>query len=329
MVELLTTFPSIKSSLYRQPHLPTSLLNIDLKDEWTQTTAAEIFLLINAGTYDKILVFATDNHLQHMANNDNNTIYDDGTFYTCPSIFEQLYTLHALIDVPTELSNAKKEILDLYEKENSEIVELYDVVQGEKAEIRILKEHGSNNQLYLTLREQENGVQDIIKQVQDMTLSYQKTDFKFKKKSDIDIKCIGSIEEVRTASAIQYSPVKLQQAQVQPVEVKSILAFRKEIAEQLQIGQLITDVAVTADDKLFLCDFQKGCDNIYVFKINQRRLKYITTLSVPCDPYGIAVLPGTDKAIVTLPYKSYVQFIDTNTLTMDKTIYVGLDCFVL
>ncbi|VDI08372.1 Hypothetical predicted protein, partial [Mytilus galloprovincialis] len=76
MTEQLTTFPSIKSSLYRQPHLPTSLLNIDLKDEWTQTTAAERFLLINAGTYDTILVFATDSHLQHMANNDN-SIYDD------------------------------------------------------------------------------------------------------------------------------------------------------------------------------------------------------------------------------------------------------------
>ncbi|CAG2257936.1 unnamed protein product [Mytilus edulis] len=103
MVEQLPTFPSLKSSLYRQredliPHLPTSLLNIDLQDEWTQTTEAERFLLINAGTYDKILVFATDNNLQHMAKNDNNTIYDDGTFCTCPSIFEQLYTL---IDVPT------------------------------------------------------------------------------------------------------------------------------------------------------------------------------------------------------------------------------------
>ncbi|CAG2228015.1 unnamed protein product [Mytilus edulis] len=80
------------------PHLPTSLLNIDLQDEWTQTTAAERFLLINDGTFDKILVFATDSNLQHLANNDNNTIYADGTFYTCPSIFEQLYTLHALID---------------------------------------------------------------------------------------------------------------------------------------------------------------------------------------------------------------------------------------
>lgn len=227
----------------------------------------------------------------------------------------------------TELSNAKKKILDLYGKENSELSELYDVVQNRKQNLEFLKEHGSNNQLYLTLREQEKGVQDAIKRVQNMTLSYKQTAFKLKKKNDIDVNGIGSIEEVRTASAIQYSPVKLQQAQVQPVKAKSILAFRKEIAEQLQIGKLITDVAVTADDKLFLCDLQKGCDNIPVFKIIQRRLIYIRTLSVPSRPFGIAVLTGTDKAIVTMPYKSYVQFIDTNTLTMDKTINVGQHCF--
>ena len=101
MVEQLPTFPSLKSSLYRQredliPRLPTFLLDIDLQDEWTQTTADDRYLLINDGTYDRILVFATDNNLQLLANNDNNTIYADGTFYTCPSLFAQLYTLHAL-----------------------------------------------------------------------------------------------------------------------------------------------------------------------------------------------------------------------------------------
>ena len=103
MVEQLPTFPSLKSSLYRQreyliPRLPTSLLDIDLQDEWTQTTADDRFLLINDGTYDIILVFTTDNNLQLLANNDNNTIYADGTFDTCPPLFTQLYTLHALVD---------------------------------------------------------------------------------------------------------------------------------------------------------------------------------------------------------------------------------------
>ena len=56
-----------------------------------------IKIFINYVTHIIILVFATDNNLQHLANNDN-TLYADGTFYIFPSLFTQLYTLHALID---------------------------------------------------------------------------------------------------------------------------------------------------------------------------------------------------------------------------------------
>ncbi|XP_063397147.1 uncharacterized protein LOC134681446 [Mytilus trossulus] len=227
----------------------------------------------------------------------------------------------------TELSNAKKNIIDLYGKESSEIKELYNVVQEKKQELEFLNKHGSNNQMYLTLREQGKGVQDAIKRVQNMTLSYKQTALKLEKKSDIDIICIGSIEKVRTVSCTQYSPVKLQQAQVKPVKDESKHTFKKEITEQLNVGRFISDVAVTADDKLILCDFSKGRGYIYVFKINQHNLTYKKIFSVPSEPYGIAVLNGTNKAIVTMPLKSYVQFIDTNTLSLDKTIEVGKKCF--
>lgn len=35
----------------------------------------------------------------------------------------------------------------------------------------------------------------------------------------------------------------------------------------------------------------------------------------------------TDKAVVTLPYESYIQFINTKSLTLDKTIQVGQSWF--
>ena len=40
--------------------------------------------------------FANDRNLQLLA--DNDTIYTDGTFYTCQSLFTQLYTLHGMVD---------------------------------------------------------------------------------------------------------------------------------------------------------------------------------------------------------------------------------------
>ena len=79
-----------------KPNLPTAINAIDLQDEWTATTAYEIFLLVNDGDQDKILIFATNLNLQLLV--DNDTIYADGTFYTCPSLFTQLCTLHDMVD---------------------------------------------------------------------------------------------------------------------------------------------------------------------------------------------------------------------------------------
>jgi len=43
-----------------------------------------------------MLIFSTTSNLRHFVA--ANTIFCDGTFYTCPSLFHQLYTIHAMID---------------------------------------------------------------------------------------------------------------------------------------------------------------------------------------------------------------------------------------
>jgi len=101
VAEKLPTYQSCHSSLYRQrsktlPKLPKTTNEIDLQGEWTRTTAGERFLLVNDGDQEKIVIFSTDKNLQLLA--DNSTIFGDGTFYTCPSLFTQLYTLHGNVD---------------------------------------------------------------------------------------------------------------------------------------------------------------------------------------------------------------------------------------
>lgn len=97
----IPTFQTCKTALYKErsklrPVLPTSTANIQLEGEWTQTTAGGEFLQINIDENNKMLVFATRTGLQHLCA--ANTIYADGTFYTCPSLFHQLFTLHGFID---------------------------------------------------------------------------------------------------------------------------------------------------------------------------------------------------------------------------------------
>ena len=78
----LPTFYSIKSSLYRsrREHLPPTLrtrADLDLSGEWCKTASGEKF--VNDGDDDKIVIFGTENALQHLSEAD--TFFVDGTFF--------------------------------------------------------------------------------------------------------------------------------------------------------------------------------------------------------------------------------------------------------
>ena len=53
-----------------------------------------IFFFFNAGSADRILIFATDDNLRHLC--DLETIYVDRT-QICPSLFIQLFTINSFI----------------------------------------------------------------------------------------------------------------------------------------------------------------------------------------------------------------------------------------
>ncbi|CAG2213979.1 unnamed protein product [Mytilus edulis] len=101
IVEQLPTYYSCKTSLYHQraldrPVLPKTTIDIDLQDEWCLTTTRQQFLLPSDNIYPPMLIFSTTNNLTHLAA--ANTIFCDGTFYSCPTLFHQLYIVHAMID---------------------------------------------------------------------------------------------------------------------------------------------------------------------------------------------------------------------------------------
>ena len=94
----LPTLANVKSSLHSvraaaRPPLPSSLADIVLSADLTMTQDGERFLMINDGTTDRILGFYTDDALEILCS--ASTIYMDGTFKVVPTIFCQLYTLHA------------------------------------------------------------------------------------------------------------------------------------------------------------------------------------------------------------------------------------------
>ncbi|CAF1250793.1 unnamed protein product [Didymodactylos carnosus] len=79
--------------------IPQSIeqLPYPLPDVYCNTTKSELFLLYDGslgGT--RSLVFASYNDIVYLSQQEH--WYSDGTFYTCPSIFYQIYSIHAYYD---------------------------------------------------------------------------------------------------------------------------------------------------------------------------------------------------------------------------------------
>lgn len=102
VVQRLPTFNSARSALYRArrkqtPKLPDTLADIRLEGKWTKTATGDRFLLFDDNEQtDRIIAFATTESLNHLSA--ANTFYCDGTFYTCPSMFRQIYSIHIQIN---------------------------------------------------------------------------------------------------------------------------------------------------------------------------------------------------------------------------------------
>ncbi|XP_071092621.1 uncharacterized protein [Haliotis cracherodii] len=95
----MPSFASVQAALYRhrsiQP-LPESRAAVDLQEPWTKTEDGRDFLCIDYGADDRLLVFATTEMLEILSEQD--TIFMDGTFFVCPSLWLQVYTIHCLVD---------------------------------------------------------------------------------------------------------------------------------------------------------------------------------------------------------------------------------------
>jgi hypothetical protein len=84
----------------------------------------------------------------------------------------------------------------------------------------------------------------------------------------------------------------------------------------------ITDMAVTSDNKLLLCNYYD--EKVYIYKDYKT---YEDEISFTSRPWCITVVPCTDKAVVTLPHVKSIQFINTTNNTKDNKINIGEECW--
>jgi hypothetical protein len=225
----------------------------------------------------------------------------------------------------TEVASVQEKNEEKINREKLEICQLTSILKDNKQELEFLKDHGSNNQLFLTLRKQITNIQKTDKKIHDMTSAINEIDMEFEEIKNVNIETIGSLSQITRPCPIKYKSMKAQRQQVQLDRRQTLTEFIKEGEVNLKRGELydLTDMAVTSDNKLLLCNFESSHPKVYIYKDYKT---YEDEISFTSRPYCITVVPCTDKAVVTLPGEKSIQFINTTNNTKDNKITIGEMC---
>ena len=223
----------------------------------------------------------------------------------------------------TEVESVQKKNEEKINKEKHNICQLTSILKDNKQELEFLKDHGSNNQLFLTLRKQITIIQKTDKKIHDMSSAINEIDMEFKEIKNVNIETIGSLSQITRPCPIKYKSMKVQHEQVEVDRSQTLTEFIKEDEINLTRGihYNLTDMAVTSDNKLLLCNYYDN--KVYIYKDYKT---YEDKISFTSRPYCITVVPCTDKAVVTLSHERSIQFINTTNNTKDNKINIGEEC---
>jgi hypothetical protein len=154
-----------------------------------------------------------------------------------------------------------------------------------------------------------------------MTSAINEIDMEFEEIKNFNIETIGSLSQITRPCPIKYKSMKVQHPQVQQDRRQTLTEFIKEGEVNLKHREQysLRDMAVTSDNKLLLCNYKSSHPKVYIYKDCKT---YEDEISFTSMPYGITVVPCTDKAVVTLPRQNSIQFINTTNNTKDNKINI-------
>ena len=232
------------------------------------------------------------------------------------------YLDHIEKNLITEVASVQKKNEEKINTEKQEICQLTSILKDNKQELEFLKDHGSNNQLFITLRKQITNIQKTDKKIHDMTSAINEIDMEFEEIKNVNIETIGSLSQITRPCPIKYKSMKVQHQQGQQDRRQTLTEFIKEGEVNLKLREnyLIRNIAVTSDNKLLLCNYLSSHPKVYIYKDHKT---YEDEISFTSSPYCITVVSCTDKAVVTLPDEGSIQFFNTTNYTKDKKIKIG------
>ncbi|XP_071178592.1 E3 ubiquitin-protein ligase TRIM71-like isoform X2 [Mytilus edulis] len=228
-------------------------------------------------------------------------------------------------ELTTSLSSLQRKHEMEINKEKQEISQVLVNVIENKNEMNFLRDHGSKNQLFIFLRQQVTNIHSAEAKIQQMVSNSQEIDIIFDDKKDVKLESLGSLLEYVQPCKVQFKPKKFQQAQIMAKPMKNILGFEKDTVLKLNTNVVknLLSVSVTDNNKLLITSTSSSALKLYVYRDCK---EYETEIIFSSAPYCVDVIPGTDRAVITLPNAKSIQFINTTTMTKGDNVKVGFTC---
>ncbi|XP_063397721.1 E3 ubiquitin-protein ligase TRIM71-like [Mytilus trossulus] len=228
--------------------------------------------------------------------------------------------------IASDLSCMKQRHESKLNEEKTEIMRLTNQVLKGKEQIEFLREHGSNTHLFLAVICHENNVQAVESNIEKMTMTFTDTELTFNSANDLKIESIGSVTEKSRSCQIKHKSIKLKQAQANTESIKPITNIKWERKLHLKIVEdyNLTGIAVTNDNNLLLCNFWSKQPYVYMYSNCDQ---YETQFAFSSRPFGVAILPKDDMAVVTFPDEKNLQYVNTKIYTKCNTIQTAEACY--
>ena len=155
-----------------------------------------------------------------------------------------------------------------------------------------------------------------------MTSAINEIDMEFEESNNFKIETIGSLSQITRPCPIKYISMKLRHPQVHRDMRKPLTKFVTEGHVNLKRCEEynITDMAVTSDNKLLLCNYRYNYPRVFIYK---DCTTYEGEILFNGAPKSIAVVPCTDKAVVLMSNFKSIQFINTTNNTKETQIEIG------
>ncbi|XP_052059553.1 uncharacterized protein LOC127700192 isoform X2 [Mytilus californianus] len=188
-----------------------------------------------------------------------------------------------------------------------------------------VSKYGSQKQLFVLINKYKLEIIDLEIKLQKIlpTLMTRRMIFKPREGIQNTITFLGPTRVKTLPYKAAYKPPKIHQVQVPSLipQMPSKFRFERKIKINRSDDILITKMGITDDNRLLLCNNSET--HLLVYSVSG---DYLQDCELSGRSRDIAVIPGTEKAVVTLPFDLSIQYVDIKTMKAGSLFSVPFGC---